>query len=338
MPSHTTLIVIIVTKENTNSLAYGFAKYQLADNDFKIIRWKYFYSFNKLQVEFSVGDIVMFAGKFVIKNLEQHVTVSCANVIAVGDSNHEFEANEIPISVPHCMFQIIVSREPKECGESMYFEAGCYQYNSHTNSKNVHMKLRIFYPTNAPQFSYLRANSSIRTSKLFIVSGFVSCITSDFVIFEVTDIDFMTSNVNVVQDAQPSITSTVSERRSDIDMIAEDTDSNIPRAVKRPRRLTSRPLKQSSGLSTINDESAAPSQDPGPSTNIGTDTVRIQKNKNKLSDLALNLLEPLTVDSAQDRRVRVEDALEDGDKFEILEESVVEVPKKNKCRKALKKK
>ncbi|CAG8791689.1 15414_t:CDS:2, partial [Gigaspora rosea] len=66
----------------------------------------------------------MFAGKFVIENLEQHVTVSCANVIVVGDSNHEFEANEILISVPHCMFHVIVSREPKECGESTYFEAG----------------------------------------------------------------------------------------------------------------------------------------------------------------------------------------------------------------------
>ncbi|RIB23960.1 hypothetical protein C2G38_2169880 [Gigaspora rosea] len=271
-----------------------------------------FYPFNKPQVESSVGDIMMFAGKFVIKNLEQHVTVSCANVIAVGDSNHEFEANKIPISVPHCMFHVIVSRELKECRESTYFEAGCYQYNSHTNSKNVHMKLRIFYPTNAPWFSYLRANSSIRTGRSFIVSGFISRITSDFVIFEVTDVDFMTSNVNVVQDAQPSITSTVSERRSDIDMIAEDTNSNIPRAVKRPCRLTSRPLKQSSGLSTINDESAALSQDPGSSTNI-----------------ALNL-EPLTVDSAQDSRVRVEVALEDDDEFEILKKSVVEVPKKIK--------
>ncbi|CAG8818234.1 26494_t:CDS:2, partial [Gigaspora margarita] len=312
MPSHTTLIVIIVTKENTNSLAHSFAKYQLANNDFKIIHWKYFYFFNKPQVEFSVGDIAMFASKFVIENLEQHVTVSCVNVIEVRDSNHEFEANKIPISVPHCMFHVIVSHEPKEYEESMYFEAGCYQYNSHTNSKNDHMKLRIFYPTNVLQFSYLRANSSIRTGRSFIVSGFVSCITSVFVIFEVTDVDFMTSNVNVVQDMKPSITSTISECRSDIDMIAEDTDSNILWAIKKPHRLISRPLKQRS------------------STNIGTDTVRIQKNKNKLSDLALNLLEPLTVDSTQDRRVRVEDAPEDDDEFEILEESIMEVPKKNK--------
>ncbi|RIB14082.1 hypothetical protein C2G38_2196135 [Gigaspora rosea] len=188
MPSHTTLIVIIVTKENTNLLAHGFAKYQLADNDFKIIRWKYFYPFNKPQVEFSIGDIV------------------------------------------------------------------------------IH-------------------------------------ITSDFVIFEVMDIDFMTSNVNVVQDVQLSITSNISKRHSDIDMIAEDTDSNIPQAVKRPHRLTSKPLKQSSSLSAINNEFAAPSQDPGPSTNI-------------------------------DRRVRVKDAPEDDDEFEILEECVIEVSKKNKGRKA----
>ncbi|CAG8810024.1 5427_t:CDS:2, partial [Gigaspora margarita] len=200
----------------------------------------------------------MFAGKFVIENLEQHVTVFCANVIAIRDSNHEFEANKILISVPHCMFHVIVSRELKECKESTYFEAG------------------------------------IRTGRSFIVSEFISRITSDFVIFEVTDIDFMTSNVNIVQDVKPSITLTISEHHSDIDIIAEDANSNIPWAVKRPRRLTSRPLKQSSGLSTINDESVAPSQDPGSSTNI------------------------------------IEDAPKDDDKFEILEESIVEVPKKNK--------
>ncbi|RIB20132.1 hypothetical protein C2G38_2180103 [Gigaspora rosea] len=147
----------------------------------------------------------MFADKFVIKNLEQHVTVSYANVIAVRDSNYEFEANEILISVSHGMFHVIVSCKLKECGESTYFEAG-------------------------PR-----------------------CTTST--------------------------TSNVSEHYSDIDTIAEDTDSNIPRAVKRPRRLTSRPLNQSSGLSTINDVSVVPFQDPGLSINNGTNTVQIQKLK-----------------------------------------------------------
>ncbi|CAG8509453.1 8061_t:CDS:1 [Gigaspora margarita] len=324
MPSHTTLIVIIITKENTNSLAHGFVKYQLAENDFKIIYWRYFYPFNKPQVKFMIGDIILFAGKFVIKNLEQHITVSYANVIAAGNPNHEFEANKIPISVPHCMFHITISYEPKECRESMYFEARCYQYNLHTNSKNVYMKLRIFYSTNALQFSYLCANSSIRMGRSFIVSGFVSCITSDFVIFEVTNVDFMASNVNVVQNAQLSITSNISERRSDIDMIVEDTDSNILWAVKRPCRLIPRLLKQSSGLFAVMNEAAAPSQDPALSTNISANTVRIQKNKNKLSDLALNILELSTVNSAQNCQVQVKDAPEDDDEFEILEETVVE--------------
>ncbi|CAG8493744.1 5794_t:CDS:2, partial [Gigaspora rosea] len=75
----------------------------------------------------------------------------------------------------------------------------------------------------------------IRMGRSFIVSGFVSRITSYFVIFEVMDIDFMISNVNVVQNAQPSITSNVSEHRSDIDIIAENTDSNILQAVKGPQ-------------------------------------------------------------------------------------------------------
>ncbi|CAG8828669.1 8008_t:CDS:2, partial [Gigaspora margarita] len=118
-------------------------------------------------------------------------------------------------------------------------------------------------------------------------------IISDFVIFEVTDIDFITSNVIVVQNAQLSITLNISEYHSDIDIIAENTDSNILWAVKRPQRLTPRL----------------------------TDTVQIQKNKNKLSDLALNILELSTVN--------IEDAPENNDEFEILEETVIEeVPKK----------
>ncbi|CAG8615177.1 3161_t:CDS:1, partial [Scutellospora calospora] len=57
MPSHTTVIVIISTKENFSSLTQGFAKYQISENDFKIVHWKYFYPFNQPYTEFSVGDI-----------------------------------------------------------------------------------------------------------------------------------------------------------------------------------------------------------------------------------------------------------------------------------------
>ncbi|CAG8845786.1 11509_t:CDS:1, partial [Racocetra persica] len=65
--------------------------------------------------EFSAEDIVMFTEKFLVENLEQYITVSHVNIIATGDSNQEFEANEIPLSIPHCMFLVLVNRDPKEC-------------------------------------------------------------------------------------------------------------------------------------------------------------------------------------------------------------------------------
>ncbi|CAG8799484.1 17317_t:CDS:2, partial [Racocetra persica] len=114
MSSHATLIVIIISKENSNSLTQGFAKYQSAEDDFKTVRWKYFYPFQKPYAEFSAGDIVMFVGKFIVESLEQYITVSHVNVIATGDSNQEFEANEIPFSISYCMFLVLVNRDPKE--------------------------------------------------------------------------------------------------------------------------------------------------------------------------------------------------------------------------------
>ncbi|CAG8716320.1 16009_t:CDS:1, partial [Cetraspora pellucida] len=222
MPSHAMVIVVIATKENFNSLIQGFAKYQIVENDFKIIHWKYFYPFNQPYTEFLAGDVVMFAGKFIVENLEQYFTVFYPCVIAPTDPDHEFQAEEIPLSVPHCMFPTLVIREPKECGDSMYFDSICYQYNSITNSRNVQMKLRIFYPTDAPHFSYLHVNNSVKTGRTFIVSGFIRCITSDFTIVELTDFDFISTNVNAVQNVQVSTSSVTSSHRSDIDLIAKD--------------------------------------------------------------------------------------------------------------------
>lgn len=232
MPSHSTLIVIIITKEDSNSLTQGLAKYQLAENDFSIVRWKYFYPLQQPYTEFSVGDIVMFAGKFVVENSEQCITVSCASVIAIGDPTQEFEPTEIPLSVPHCLFTVLVSRDPKECGDSTYFDAGCYQYNSHTNSKNVYMKIRAFFSTNTPRFSYLRINNSIKIGKTFVISGFIRRITSDFTMFEVTDIDFMTTSANTIQNVQVSTSLSDTNCHSDIDIMAEDTEFTASQSLK----------------------------------------------------------------------------------------------------------
>lgn len=105
-----------VSKENYNSLTQGLAKYQTTENNFKIIYWKYFYPFNQSHSKFSAGDIVMFAGKFIIENLEQYITVSHACVIATSDPKQVFEANEIPLSTPHCMLPVLITCEQKEIG------------------------------------------------------------------------------------------------------------------------------------------------------------------------------------------------------------------------------
>ncbi|CAG8823276.1 32913_t:CDS:2 [Gigaspora margarita] len=118
MPSHTSVVAIIVMKENFRSLTQGIAKYQPAKNDFKIVRWKYFYPFNQVYTEFLVGDIVMFVDKFVVENLEQYINVSYACIIAIGDPNQEFTANEIPISVPHCMFHLLIPKSSKQSTKS----------------------------------------------------------------------------------------------------------------------------------------------------------------------------------------------------------------------------
>lgn len=57
--------------------------------------------------------------------------------------------------------------------------------------------------------------------------------------------------------------------------------------------------------------------------------VQNQKGKGKLSDLALNYLEPVAMDNTQDKRTRVEDAPEDEDE-DLIEPILEEVHIKTK--------
>lgn len=336
MPSHASFIAIIVTKDNFSSLTQGLAKYQTEENEFKIVHWKYFYPYDQPYTEFSVGDIVMFSGKFIVENLEQYITVSSTCIIATGDHEHVFEADEIPLSTPHCMFPIQVTRDPKELGDSTYFDATSCQYNSITSSKNVHMKLRVFYPTNSPRFTYLRANNSIKITRSFIVSGFIRRVTSDFTIIEVTDIDFISTNVASLQNVQESTSSSASNNRSVIDLIADDVDSTTLRTSKRPRGIMSKSSKQPTNPPPIISEPVTPIPTPTP-INISPETVKNKKSKNKLSDLALNFLEPIVVDSTQDS---VEDAPDDDDNDNLeylLQQEAKEVHKKTRSGRTSKK-
>ncbi|CAG8548467.1 10423_t:CDS:1 [Gigaspora rosea] len=101
--------------------------------------------------------------------------------------------------------------------------------------------------------------------------------------------------------------------------------------------------KQATTMPSIINEPAIPIPTSTP-ININPVPIQNQKGKNKLSDLALNCLELVLVDSTQDRRTCVEDAPEDEDEYlECLlrknAEAVYKKPKttrsskksKNKC-------
>ncbi|CAG8813746.1 25038_t:CDS:2, partial [Dentiscutata erythropus] len=195
----------------------------------------------------------MFTGKFVVENLDQYITVSYPYIIATGDSERAFAANEIPLSAPHCMFTIQVTRDPKELESSTYFDATNSQYNSVTNSKNVLMKLRTY-----------------------IVSGFIRRVTTDFTIIELTDIDFISTNVSSVQYVQESTSSNTSNNRSFIDLIAEDVDSTTSQQSKRTHIIMSRSSKQSTVPPPIVNEPETPITTPTP-VNIGPETFQSQK-------------------------------------------------------------
>ncbi|CAG8618617.1 19235_t:CDS:2 [Cetraspora pellucida] len=262
MPSHATVIVVIATKENFNSLTQRFAKYQMAENDFKIVHWKYFYPFNQPYTEFSVGNIVMFAGKFIVENLEQYVTVSYLCVIVPADPDREFQAEEIPLGVPYCMFSVLITREPKQCSDSI-----------------------------------------VKTGRTFIVSGFIRHITSDFTIVKLTDFDFISANVNTVQNVQVSTSSVTSSYHSDIDLITKDVESTTFESI--------------APFST----SLIPS-DPNPKMS------QIQKGKNKLSDLALSGLELTIANDLQDEYIVDEDASDNLDQLAFPHLSIIEHPNK----------
>ncbi|CAG8823261.1 18070_t:CDS:1, partial [Gigaspora rosea] len=106
-------------------------------------------------------------------------------------------------------------------------------------------------------------------------------------------------------------------------------DFSTPRTSKRPCRITSRYSNQSTNLPPVNVEPAILIPTLITPVNLNPGMVQNQKGKGKLSDLALNYLEPAAIDNTQDRRTRVEDAPDDEDEA-LIEPILEEVPKKLK--------
>ncbi|CAG8498027.1 16251_t:CDS:2 [Cetraspora pellucida] len=283
MPSHAMLIAIVVTKEDSNSLTQGFAKYQPAKDEFKIVHWKYFYLFEKPYTNFSVGDVVMFAGKFLVENLEQYIIVSNVSVIAPNKNDQKLVTEEVPLS-----------------------------YNSFTNSKRVLMKLRILYPTNAPRFTYIHANNSIKSGRTFLMSGFVRHVNPEAIAIEATDIDFMYANNAIISYNRHDVSSmTISSQRSAFNDIVDEIESTISQVSK---KTSTRNLKR---------------LDMPPLSLTST------SGKKKISDLALDCLGLNVVDEQESKGN--DDSKAPDDEVEDLEEYVLKERPKKRRRKNVRK-
>ncbi|RIB12224.1 hypothetical protein C2G38_2201210 [Gigaspora rosea] len=99
MPSNATLIAIIVTKEDSNLLIQGFAKYQSTKDECKI---------------------------FIIENLEQFIIASHITVITTSDLDQEYEADKIPPNVPYCIFLVVAKRNQQSIKKTTYFDTECF--------------------------------------------------------------------------------------------------------------------------------------------------------------------------------------------------------------------
>ncbi|CAG8633593.1 19992_t:CDS:2 [Cetraspora pellucida] len=170
MPSHVSLIVLIVAKDDKTSHTQGLAKYQSDKDVFQFVRWKYFHPFNKPRLDFSPGNILFFSGKFVIEEENEYIMVAYASIIDVGASDNGFKADEIPLCIPHFMSPMKVNNNPKIHNDNVYFGAQCRVYNAFT-AHNVHMDLIVFYPAQATRFE-----------------------KPDIIALEATDIDYLSSS------------------------------------------------------------------------------------------------------------------------------------------------
>ncbi|CAG8630807.1 17312_t:CDS:2, partial [Cetraspora pellucida] len=121
-------------------------------------------------------------------------------------------------------------------------------------------------------------------------------ITPDFTIVELTNLNFISTNANTIQNVQVSASSVALDNRPDIDLIAEDVDSTTSQVPKRSHIIMSRSSKQSTSSFSVTSNSTT----PFPTS-----------------------ITPININPGTDERVCPEDVSEDDD-LEYLREQDVE--------------
>ncbi|CAG8805756.1 2406_t:CDS:1, partial [Racocetra persica] len=226
MPSHIALIVAITSVKNSRSCSYGYAKYKISDETSQTIRWKYFFPTSEQPQLFASGDLVFISGKYVAENSEQCITITYASIIDNKNPNREFDMRDVPICIPHCMFSVIVNRNPKDVEEFIHFGVESTEYNAVTGTSNVKMQMTVLYSSQSSRFkNYLGpSGSNIKLGNTYFVSGLIKFSTTGKMVIEATDIDYfktLTLNYN----ASESSSSTIPRSRSIIDIVTDDIES-----------------------------------------------------------------------------------------------------------------
>ncbi|CAG8830421.1 1624_t:CDS:2, partial [Gigaspora margarita] len=160
---------------------------------------------------------------------------------------------------------------------------GIAKYQTEKNEfKIVHWK--YFYPYDRPYTEFSVGDIVMFTDKLIVenleqyITVSSACVIASSNPKQVTDIDFMPTNVSLVQNTQESSFSSSSNNRSVIDLIANDINfaATTLRTSKRPRGMTSKSSKQGTNLLPIINEPVIPI--PTPTTiNIGFETIKNKK-------------------------------------------------------------
>ncbi|RIB19755.1 hypothetical protein C2G38_2035809 [Gigaspora rosea] len=132
MVSHASLLVVIISVKSYCSCSFGLAKYKLTKELSQTIKFKYFFSTDQPPLMFASGDIVFISGKFIVENLEPCFTIAYSTIVNSDNPNREFNMSDVPISMPHCLYSVMVNREPKKVANFIHFGVETVEYNSVT--------------------------------------------------------------------------------------------------------------------------------------------------------------------------------------------------------------
>ncbi|CAG8793437.1 23898_t:CDS:2, partial [Racocetra persica] len=133
MVSHISLLVVIIAIKNSPLCMQSLAKYKISKELSQTIKFKYFFTTNQSSHIFKNSDLVFISGKYVVENSEPCFIIAYSSIVDNKNPNREFDMTAISVYIPHCIYSVVINREPKEVKEFIHFGAETVEYNSVTD-------------------------------------------------------------------------------------------------------------------------------------------------------------------------------------------------------------